>query len=171
MHTGPSTTTLSFLSSITGTENEVRSFQFNETIVYPENPSKEGHTFNGWSPRPVRMPAKDITVTAQWIEKPTEFVEIVFGKKDLKEEEVREIIKKYSDSEFIIVKVEDDEAGGTRVIIKFVDKDAAVSFVEEIRASSNTKSSIRKVGFIYGEVDSFSFSLCPLYLFGAILYF
>ena len=30
-------------------------------------PSKDGHTFAGWSPQvPERMPASDITLTAQW---------------------------------------------------------------------------------------------------------
>ena len=30
-----------------GTENEVRVLNFNEAIVYPENLTKEGYTFNG----------------------------------------------------------------------------------------------------------------------------
>ena len=30
-----------------GAENEVRVLNFNETIVYPEDPTREGHTFNG----------------------------------------------------------------------------------------------------------------------------
>ncbi len=34
------------------------------TITVPDAPTKEGHTFNGWSGLPETMPAKDITVSA-----------------------------------------------------------------------------------------------------------
>ena len=184
-----------------GTENEVRTFQFDEEIVYPENPTKEGYTFSGWSPKPVTMPAENVTVTAQWIEiksselekpsssshepeepsesssssssseKPSEYVEILFGKKDLKKEEIREIIKRYTDEEFTIELFEDEKLEGTRVIVKFVDKKTAQSFIDEVKVSSSTKSIIGKIGFIHDKANSFSFSLCPLYLFGTILYF
>ena len=49
-----------------GGKNEERSFDYNETIVYPVNMTKEGHSFNGWSPKPERMPAENVIVTAQW---------------------------------------------------------------------------------------------------------
>ena len=69
------------------------------------------------------MPAENITVTANWTANFTEFVEIIFETRDLKEKDVREIIKKYSDSEFVIVKFEsDEETGGIRVIVKFSKK-------------------------------------------------
>ena len=49
------------------------------------------------NPRSERMPVNDITVVAQWIEVVTEieseFVEIVFDRKNMTEEEVKEIIK------------------------------------------------------------------------------
>ena len=167
-----------------GTENEVRTFQFNETIVYPENPTREGYTFNGWSPKLVRMLAENVTVTAQWTEKPSErssssgpeksseFVEIVFSKKDLNEEEIREIIREYTDSEFSIEKFEDDEeTGGTKVIVKFVDKVAAKSFVEVVRASSDTKQNyISKIGFVKETPGSLSSSLfVPIVLLGVFV--
>ena len=118
------------------------------------------------------MPAEDVTVTANWTANFTEFVEIVFATKDLKEKDVRETIKKYSDSEFAIVKfVGDEETGGTRVIVKFEDRKSAENFIEEVRASSDAKGTILKARFFYGESDSFSSSLCPLYLFDIILYF
>ena len=41
-------------------------FQYNKTINYPENLTREGYTFNGWEPNPERMPGNDITVVAQW---------------------------------------------------------------------------------------------------------
>ena len=49
-----------------GTENIIE-LPFNTIIEYPEdNPEKEGFTFIEWSPRPERMPAENITITAQW---------------------------------------------------------------------------------------------------------
>ena len=153
-----------------GTENVMRIFNFNETIVYPEDPTKKGHTFNGWSPRPERMPAMDVTVTAQWIEKPSEIIEIVITKKDLKEKEIKEIIKRYTDDKFTIEKIDDvGSAGETRVIVKFVDVEKAKSFVDTVKASSGTESPIKKVGFIHETVGSFSASCLPTLLFGLIM--
>lgn len=50
-------------------------------------------TFSGWYPKPVRKLAKDVTVTPHWTANLTEFVEIAFGKKDLKKDEVRKILQ------------------------------------------------------------------------------
>ena len=55
----------------------MRTLDFNEKIVYPEGVVKTGYTFNGWDNKPDRMPAENITVTAQWVsieepEKPSE---------------------------------------------------------------------------------------------------
>ena len=149
-----------------GTENEVRVLNYNETIAYPEDPTKDGYTFNGWSPKPVRMPAKDVTVTAQWIEKPTEFVEIVFGKKDLKEEEVREIIKEYTNEEFIIERFETGkETGEIRVIIKFNDKEKANEFVENMSKSKNSNDNIKSIKFSFEKGKSFSRVFLPIAFF------
>lgn len=49
-----------------GDNNEVRTLDFNETIVYPENFEKAGYTFDGWSNKPERMPPESITTTALW---------------------------------------------------------------------------------------------------------
>ena len=177
-----------------GKENEVRTLNFNEVIVYPENPTKPGYIFNGWSPRPETMPAENITVTAKWTESTlesgsssesggssvskkspessstsvisTEFVVIVFEKKGLNKEEAREIIKKYAEEgEFTIMEIEsDDETGGTRVIIKFADKGYARVFVDIIRASSDTKL-ITRVGFVSESPFSLSSFISPFLLF------
>ena len=40
------------------------SVNYGAAIVAPEEPTKEGHTFSGWSGLPETMPAKDITVSA-----------------------------------------------------------------------------------------------------------
>ena len=183
-----------------GKENEVRTLNFNQTIVYPENLTKEGFIFNGWYPKPERMPAEDIIVTAQWIEKPveseesslesgksqseheesssesekslysseepSEFVEIVFGKKDLKEEEIKEVIQEYVKVDFTIVKIETaNEAGETKIIVKFNDKETAESFVELIKAGSGKKSAIIRVSYIYEKIRSWSLSLRPVFPF------
>ncbi len=36
---------------------------YNDTIAIAEEPTKEGHTFSGWSEAPETMPANDITIT------------------------------------------------------------------------------------------------------------
>ena len=146
-----------------GTENEVRTLSYNEAIVYPEDPTKEGHTFNGWSPKPAAMPAGNITVTAQWIEKPSEYVEIVFGKKDLKEEDVREILQAYTQEEFVIEKIEEDEeTGEVRVIVKFVDQTKAAEFVRNINENEESEENFVKGANVVSDHDSFSFPLSPL---------
>ena len=148
-----------------GTENDVRVLNFNETIVYPENPTKEWHTFNGWSPRPERMPADDVTVTAHWTENPTEYVEIVFSKEGLKKEEIREIIGEYTQEEFSIKKIEiDEEIGGTKAIVKFADKEKAASFSETVKTLSDAKNTIKKISFLHGEVESLSILCAPDHL-------
>ena len=48
------------------TEPEVRVLDFNESIVYPENPVREGYTFDGWDKILMFMPANDTTITALW---------------------------------------------------------------------------------------------------------
>ena len=144
-----------------GTDPEKRVFVFNETIVYPENLTREGFIFNGWSPKPERMPAEDITVTAQWIEVTKGTVEIVFDKKDLTEEEIREIIKEYTQEEFTIVKIEtDEETGETKVIIKFVDKETADNFITTVKESSDYLKRIKKVDYVFSSPDSLSAYYC-----------
>ena len=38
------------------------SVEYGEVIALPETPTKEGHTFSGWSEMPETMPAEDITI-------------------------------------------------------------------------------------------------------------
>ena len=42
-------------------------YEFNNTVEYPGNITKEGYSHSGWYPKPSRMPANDTTVIAQWI--------------------------------------------------------------------------------------------------------
>ena len=152
-------------------------FPFNETIEYPENVERENYTFNDWEPKPERMPAEDITVKAQWNEtivtdesntktNSSEYVEIVFGKKDLNEEEAKEIIKRYVDEDdFTIEKFEvDKETGEIVMIVKFVDKDKAIYFVENVNKYKRPEDfiSYAKTTFV---LINFSSSIRPCFLF------
>ena len=189
-----------------GTENDVRVLNYNETIVYPENVVKEGHTFNGWSPKPERMPAENVTVTAQWIEisslesgsssifmsssvsisssvsekssekissesssspeNATEIVEIVFEKKGMKEGEIKEIVQRFTQEEFIIENFETDEKSGeTRVIIKFIDKEKASEFVENANKNKNSNDGIKSIKFSFEKGKSFSRVFLPIAFF------
>ena len=144
-----------------GAENEVRTLDFNEKIIYPENVEKTGYTFNGWDKEPDRMPAENIIITAQWIEnkepskpsKPTEYVEIVFGK-DFTEEYVRDILDDYTKEGFTIVEFERDEKSGEIRIV--------ISFVKNIRGSSDSPAAfIKAVDCIPESALSFSFFAAP----------
>ena len=148
-----------------GKEDEARTLNFNETIVYPENVTREGYIFNGWSPKSETMPAENITVTAQWIDIVPELVEIVFDKKDMKEEEIKEIIKEYTQEEFTIVKFEDDKGTGEiKVIIKFEDRNSAEQFYHRVTESSGMGNRIKRIGFVDESNGNFKSLLCPLLL-------
>ena len=52
---------------VTGEGPEIEStLEFNESIEYPENLTREGYSFDGWCPWPEFMPAENITITALW---------------------------------------------------------------------------------------------------------
>ena len=46
-------------------------------------------------------------------------MEIIFETKDLSDEKIKEILEKFTDAEFTIMRVEDSKTGELRVIIKF----------------------------------------------------
>ena len=122
------------------------------------------------------MPAENITITAQWSEieepskpsKPTEHVEIVFGK-DFTEEEVKGILDDYTKDAFIITGFElDEKTGETRVIVKFSDSSSAGEFVENISENGKEEHFVRGADFATGK-GSFSLALSPLFLLCTIL--
>ena len=140
---------------------------FNETIIYPKNLTKEGHTFNRWKPKPETMPAEDTTVVAQWTVNPTEYVEIVFGKKDMTREEVKEVIKKYTNEEFSIVRFEENKNGETKIIIKFNDAEKAKNFVDAIKESSGVD--IVSINFLSEPLSSAASKVSLFMIFGLML--
>ena len=100
----------------------------------------------------------------------SEYVEIVFDRKDMKKEEVEEIIVEYADEEsFDIVKIEPLPDDTTYVIVKFVDEDTATSFIEEIKVDVDYWN-IKKVGFINENAFSYSSTLCHFLPFLAFLF-
>ena len=137
-------------------------FLFNETIEYPDNSVWDGYVFDGWSPKQERMPGEDITVRAQWsITKPVEFVEIVFGKKELSEEEAKEIIENFvqEGEEFVIEKFEvDKNTGEVIIVIKFTDEEKASEFVRNVNENRRPNDPIKVVREAI-EYKSFSSTL------------
>lgn len=49
-----------------GSDPEMRTFDFNETVEYPKNVTRVGYMFNGWDKDIEFMPANNLTITAQW---------------------------------------------------------------------------------------------------------
>lgn len=160
-------------------ETREMNVECNGTYGSLPQPNKTGHRFAGWftekeggdnvesGDRVVIF--NNHTLYVHWVEVSSEYVEIVFGNKALIQEEAEEIIREYTDNaEFSIAKFESNSEG-TVVIIKFVDKAEAESFVEKIRESSDERIVINRVKFITDPPSSFSSALCPfLFVFGVL---
>ena len=79
------------------------------------------------------MPANNLVTKAQW-SVDNHFVEITLGTADLSEDEIIELIKKYTDSDFTIDRIEIDRAGGnTQIIIRFEDSEEASKFIDKVK--------------------------------------
>ena len=52
---------------IDGVEYKTVEVEYNSAIIPEAEPTKEGHTFSGWSEIPETMPANDVTVTGSFI--------------------------------------------------------------------------------------------------------
>lgn len=167
--------------------------QLTKEVTYTEfygdlpDAKKEGYKFDGWFTNEKDGEGEEInndtvvettenqTLYAHWTANNytrTEFVEIVFGRNDMSEEEINFIINEYANFEFTIVKFDSNEdTGHTTVIIKFNDLEAAENFVETITASSEifTANSIIRVNFITEPIGSSSASLCLDKFFGIFI--
>ena len=151
---------------------------FNDIYGSLPTPTRTGYRFLGWftennesvtSESVVSIP-NNHTLIAQW-EEVTSQVEIVFGTKDLTEERVKEIIREYTNDDDFKIIVFEEKDGEIRVVVKFADKEKADSFVEKIEASSGeSKNGIRNVGFIQGDINSFSLVFCPIQAFLCLVF-
>ena len=48
-----------------GEEDEVKSVKYKESVKYPDDPVREGYTFNGWDKEINTMPAENVTLYAK----------------------------------------------------------------------------------------------------------
>ena len=106
------------------------------------------------------------------ITNPTEYVEIVFGKTFLNEEEIEVVIKKFvPEGIYFTVERFESNSGKTTVIVKFADKEAASEFVRNAGAYDRKgEDSIKSVCFNFENFIGFSPALClPFTLFIHIL--
>ena len=136
---------------------------YESEIVYPEDLVMEGYTFKGWEPNPRTMPAENTAVKAQWV-MDTSFVEIVFGKNDLTEDKISDVVKKHTNADFTIESFETDKTAGTTVIIiKFNDPEEASKFVEKVEdeVKSGENDDYLRDASLVKDGKSYSHSLHP----------
>ena len=134
--------------------------QYDEPIKYPEGINKEGYKFSGWKPKPRTMPANDLVIKAQWSED-IKNVEITLGTADLSEGEIIELLKKFTDSDFTIDRIEiDSSSGNTQIIIRFEDSEEASEFVNKVKDETKRgeKPIIRDVTLVSRLLPSHSCS-------------
>lgn len=146
-----------------GTKIE-KGFNFNESIAYPDNIEREGYTFDGWNSKVVLMPGHNLTISASWIEafEATEFVEVIIKRSDLTKSEAEEITRRFTSAVFSVERIElIAEAGETRIVVRFVDREEAEKFVRTAKSSGDR--SIIKMRFADGSKFSFSSVLCPFF--------
>lgn len=171
-HWAPSNYTIAFNAS-GGTVSPVsKVVTFGNVYGTLPTPSREGHTFFGWVSEgnkyvengTIVSTAKNHTLHAQWKEVPTNFVEIVFGVKNLSEGGVEEIVKKYvgEGAEYKIVKYSKDSEGLVIVVVKFEDVKDAENFIGIIGVSSAMGSTIKRIGFTQESVVSLAASSNPM---------
>ena len=75
------------------------------------------------------MPGRDVRLFAGVV---SNRVEIVFGTKDLSEENITKNIKKITDKSFVIEEFESTDGETVVVIVRFEDLDEAKKFVREV---------------------------------------
>ena len=158
-------------------QNPTKAVTFNSAYGDLPEPNRAGYSFVGWftgnnesitNSSLVGIP-RDHTLHAEW-EEVTRDVEIVFGVKDLSDDQIRAIISEYTDSDdFTITRVDGYEANELKVIVHFNDKGTAENFVETIKASSKGSNIIKEIGFTTETLISYSppihFSLGLIFLF------
>ena len=146
--------------------------KYGEPINYPEGIEREGYKFNGWKPNPRTMPVNDLVTKAQWGEE-IRFVEISLGTADLSESEVIDLIKKQTDADFTIDRLEIDESSGsTQIIIRFEDPEDADKFIDKVKEEINRGGDtyFRNVTPLHRATPSYSHGFYPFSLLSFSLF-
>ena len=129
---------------------------FDSTYGELPTPNMTGSSFIGWLTEKnesitegsiVKIP-NNHTLYADWKEVTQSQVEIVFSTKDMAKEEIEAVIKKYTDAEFTISVIENNE-DEVRVIVEFVDSEKANEFVRKVNTAPETEKEddqIKRVG-------------------------
>ena len=165
--------TVTFNPSGGNTSQSTKVVTFGSAYGDLPTPNRTGHTFLGWFSEKnesiteesiVKIPDNH-TLCAQWLEITQGQVEIVFSTKDMSEEEIEEVIRKYTDADFKITVIEsgDDEI---RVIVEFVDAEKADEFFRRVNAviKRGEVSLIKRVDFVQEGTPSFSSAHLPMSL-------
>ena len=149
-----------------------KEYQYNARIEYPKNVDRKGYLFLGWDNTTFEfMPDHNVITKALWNET-TQFVEIVFGTKDMSKKEIENAIKEYVDDdiEFVIERFEvDKDTGETTVVIKFIDREKASEFVRIVQEAREARSLIKRMNFVSNDYSSFSTALWHSSAFIALL--
>ena len=139
--------------------------EFGKEIPYPAEPVKEGHTFYGWKPKPRTMPENGLITKAQFSED-DRFVEVIFGTANLSEDEVIGLLKRYTETCFIVDRLEADPfVEYTRIIIRFNDYGEVKDFIGNVEEGIRKEKDewIRDVRFIPRTLKSYSCCLFPAF--------
>ena len=150
-----------------------RIIEFNASVSYPEDVERDGYAFDKWDVVVEFMPAENITITALWTKRAltSKYVEIVLGRSEMSENEIKVYIERFVDgSDYTIKKFESDGKNGETVVtIEFIDKTDAEKFVREVEKSLDSDVFIRRIEMV-DYVDSFVPMFCPKMLFGILLF-
>lgn len=154
--------------------------------IYGElpTPTREGYVFDGWINKDnevitseTKVDITDVQILyAKWTKiassetvTPSKYVEIIFGK-DMTEEEIRDILDKFTKERYDVTETDPSKPGETTIIIKFNDASAAEEFYTNLSESSDSaKSFIRSTKFHSRTDGSISSFVCPLMLLNILL--
>ena len=162
--------TVTFNPNGGSTSQSIKEVTFGSPYGELPTPNRTGYMFLGWLTERnesiteesiVKIP-RNHTLHAYWVEI-SWYVEIVFDTKDMTQEEIERVVKKYTDAEFVIVEIESG-ADEMRVIVGFVDAEVAEEFVRNVNAElgRGEKNLIKRIDFAQEGSGSFSLGYIPM---------